>query len=363
MPSGRWRAVFCVRSTGSAQDRIGRTFDTQTDARDWLAKQRDQKAQGQLTATRITLGEYLTQWLARRVPTVRDGTAAFYTKHVDRLHGSTLAALPLRKITRAGIETALPELGTPDQQRKALGTLRIVLNEAVRDGLIPSSPARTARRPKSQARRLPFWTEAEVGKILKAAEGAYLEAIFWLGLDSGMRPGEMLGLHWPEVDLTAGTVRVVQALEDVAGALQLKEPKTAKGRRTIRLNTGTVAKLTEHRASMVGKGRDVTTGPVFVGQRTAGLITHNVFYQRYYRPVIEAAGVPRHNPYGLRHTCATLLVSKGVSIRVVSDRLGHEDIATTLKHYAHCLPDSQEAAARATGEYMIPNSEILPNSG
>ena len=67
---------------------------------------------------------------------------------------------------------------------------------------------------------------------------------------------------------------------------------------------------------------------------------------------MRAAGVRRISIHGLRHTCATLLLSAGVAPHVVRDRLGHKDIETTLTIYAHCLPGQQGDAARRLGALL-----------
>lgn len=347
LPSGRFRAVLVVRIVGGKRDRLTETFDTRTAAADWLAEKKTAYRYGKLAVCTETLGEYLDAWLKRRAGTVQPKTAAFYTTQVERLKTFPLAALPLRKLTRPVIEADVPTWGKTDQQRKALDVLRIVLNDAVEDGLLPASPARRARKPKAEPRRVAYWTADESRRVLAAAADCYIGPLFQLALDSGMRLGELLGLHWPEVDTAAGTVRVVQALEDDKGKLRLKEPKTAKGRRTIRVGQLTCRDLDAHRESMRARGRDVLTGPVFVGRRDGRLLTHSTFYSRYWLPVVKAAGVPKIRPYDMRHTCATLLLAAGVGVKVISERLGHEDVSMTLRVYAHVLPDAQEAAARS----------------
>ncbi len=63
-----------------------------------------------------------------------------------------------------------------------------------------------------------------------------------------------------------------------------------------------------------------------------------------FRPLLKKAGLPAHRLYDLRHTSATLLLAEGLPVHVVSQRLGHRDIATTLDNYAHVLPTQQAAA-------------------
>ena len=166
-----------------------------------------------------------------------------------------------------------------------------------------------------------------------------------LALDAGMRPGELYGLHWPEVDLEAGTVAVVHSLEEVGSEQRLKGVKTGgKGERTLALARRTVEALREHRGRMQKEKHDVEKGPVFPARRGGFLRRPNV-YRRAFLPLVEAAGVPRIRVYDLRHTTATLLLQAGVNVKVVSERLGHTDIRMTLDTYAKVLPNMQTLAA------------------
>ena len=65
------------------------------------------------------------------------------------------------------------------------------------------------------------------------------------------------------------------------------------------------------------------------------------------KPLLKRAGLPRVRFHDLRHTCATLLLSKNVNPKVVSEMLGHATIAITLDTYSHVLPTMQESAAAA----------------
>jgi integrase len=76
-------------------------------------------------------------------------------------------------------------------------------------------------------------------------------------------------------------------------------------------------------------------------------LRRNNFISKLFKPLLKRAGLPDVRPYDLRHTSATLLLAAGVNIRVISERLGHESIEITLKHYAHCLPCMQEKAVEA----------------
>jgi integrase len=153
-----------------------------------------------------------------------------------------------------------------------------------------------------------------------------LAAWFELAIDSGLRPGVAFARHWPDIDWDAGTVRVERSLEEIKGQFRLKPPKTKKARRTVRLTPRTVEALQDHRERMRIEGRDVERGPVIVTQRSGGFWKKSTFWRRVYLPVVTAAKLRHLKPHGLRHTHATLLLSHGASVKMVSERLGHESI-------------------------------------
>jgi integrase len=92
---------------------------------------------------------------------------------------------------------------------------------------------------------------------------------------------------------------------------------------------------------MKAEGRDGQTGPVFIGRR-GNWLSQSTTYRRVWLPILKQAGLRHVKPSGLRRTMACLLLSRGVKLKVVRRRLDHEDIVTTLRHYAHVMPDMEE---------------------
>jgi integrase len=73
---------------------------------------------------------------------------------------------------------------------------------------------------------------------------------------------------------------------------------------------------------------------------------------RRFKPLLRHAGLPAIRFHDLRHTCATLLLTKNVNPKIVSELLGHATIAITLDTYSHVLPTMQESAAKAMEEAL-----------
>src|SRR5262245_46622723 len=108
---------------------------------------------------------------------------------------------------------------------------------------------------------------------------------------------------------------------------------------------------------MLAEGRDVGSGQVFCDERGGFLRKSNVS-RRSFRSVMQRAGLPRIRFHDLRHTAASLLLMAGENVKVVSERLGHEDVEITLKTYSHVLPTMQKGAAQKMNQILGRHQDI-----
>jgi integrase len=199
-------------------------------------------------------------------------------------------------------------------------------------------------------------TPEQARQVLSAAEGDLLEAIYMLAITTGIRQGELLALRWPDIDLERGTVRVVATLEQRRGQEPvLAQPKTARSRRQVRIGSAAVEALRRHRAAAIetalagGQPYDLDG---FVFRRLDGKpLSMSIVLKAWVR-LNACAGVPRVRFHDLRHTAATLLLSRGVHPKIVSELLGHATIAITLDLYSHVTPTMQAEAAAVMDELL-----------
>lgn len=150
-----------------------------------------------------------------------------------------------------------------------------------------------------------------------------------LGMDVGLRPGELYGLHGHRVDWLRGQITVV----DVMTRQGLRQwPKSKRSHRVVPVPPRTLESMS---VLMAGRPRDalVFTAP------EGGPVSYGHFRNRVWYPAIAAAGVRRFPPRIMRHTAASWLVQDGVPLYDVQQLLGHEDYATTQR-YAHLAPDA-----------------------
>ncbi len=195
-------------------------------------------------------------------------------------------------------------------------------------------------------------------RLLEAVRGGdRLEALYVLAITTGMRQGELLGLKWEDVDLEAGTVQVRRTLSTRVGkGFSFGPPKTAKGRRSIKLPEVAKGALGRHLSAQLEektelKGLWEDNGLVFT-TRVGTPVGRQELVARSFKPLLSKAGLPDIRFHDLRHTCATLLLGKGVHVKFVQELLGHATISITLDTYSHVLPGMGDAAAGAMDETL-----------
>ena len=239
--------------------------------------------------TNLLLRDFVTEWLAAIVATIRPATHYSYARNL-RLHVlPTLGSVQLRHVDAGRLNALYAALLADGKQTNGGGGLsprsvsycHTILHRAFRDavrwGRIPRNPADAADPPRTTATARPTmhtWTAEQVRHFLELTAEHRLHAAFVLLATTGMRRGEALGLRWSDLDLTAGRLSITQTVIAVNHVIQIGSPKTSKARRTVALDPGTVAVLRKHRAQQ-HKER------LLMG---AGFTDHDLVCQARWRP-------------------------------------------------------------------------------
>lgn len=307
---------------------------------------------------RQRLGQYLEWWVSESLPTsgLRPATLVSYAEKV-RLHiNPTLGHVRLARLAPSHVEQLLrvkqAEGCSPGRVARIHAVLRAALSQAERWGLVARNVAKLVKAPQNTRPEVVPLTPAEARKLLEAAADDRLLALYSVGLALGLRLGEALGLHWADVDLDAGTLRVRTALQRVKGPdgwkLTMVEPKSKRSRRTIPLPGSCVEALRAHRLRQMEERlaagtRWVEQGLVFTTPKGTPIDPRNLL--RRFHAVCELAGIGQRRFHDLRHTCASLLLAQNVHPRVVMETLGHSQMGLTMDTYSHVLPVLQRDAA------------------
>ncbi len=332
---------------------------------------------------KLTLAEYLTErWLPIQKSRLRASTYDSYRRNIDLHVIPTLGRRPLEKFTAEDLDLFYAALltegrkqpGTKPGQRasglssKTVRNIHVMLNKALADaarkGLVARNVATLADPPSTKACRrgeIKAWEAYQLAAFLTAVRSHRLYPAFHLAAHTGMRRGEVLGLRWCDLDLDAARLSVRQALVSVAYELQLSGVKTDTGRRTIDLDAGTVDVLRVWRIERAEEnGGNEPDGESLVFTKPDGSMIHPQTVSQLFDRKVARLDVPAISLHDLRHTHATLLLKAGVHVKVVSERLGHANVAFTMNVYQHVLPGMQaeaaETFARLLEEWMRPLS-------
>jgi integrase len=230
--------------------------------------------------------------------------------------------------------------------------LHKALKQALRWGLVPRNVCEAVDPPRVHREEIRPLSPKQARALLTAAREDRLEALYVLAIHCGLRQGELLGLRWEDIDLEARTLQVRRTLTAAKDGPAFTVPKTAKSRRSVNLTPGVVAALRRQRERQLEERKRLAElwhdqGLVFATEVGTPLHRGNLS-SRSFKPLLEKAGLPSSVRFhDLRHTCATLLLSKGVHPKLVQDLLGHSNVSVTLDTYIHVLPGMGDQAASA----------------
>lgn len=319
-----------------------------------------------------TLGEFLDDWLESRRSQLQPRTLESYAWLLDRYVRPwgvpPLSRRRLDTLRLEDIQALVNDLGTREVQRakgeKLEGTGRTLsartirlthavlgaaLKDAVRQRLIVTNPAELAKLPRQERREMRALTPDEVQRFREAAREDDFAPLWDFFLATGCRPGEALAVRWQDLDLERGRLQIVRALTRVKGKPEFKEPKTKGSRRSIPLGPSVVRTLARHRKAQAENalklGRDYARDLDLVFANPLGTpLDQRNLARRHFEPILKRAELGTLRMYDLRHTHATQLLVDGVHAKVVSERLGHSSIRTTLDVYTHVIPGMQADA-------------------
>jgi integrase len=321
-----------------------------------------------VSPTRLIMRDYLLKyWLPAIEGTIRPTTFAGYRTACQQHIIPQLGSCQLQRLTGATLNGLYATLGkegrvrgkgglSPASVRQVHATLHRALRDAVRWGYLHHNAAESADPPRASAQHaeLPAWNEEQLHAFLDSVRDDRLYPMWRVLAMSGCRRGEVLGLRWEDVDMEHGRVTIRRALVPVNGEVHVSEPKTKRGRRLIAFDSTTMALLKEQAAQQIreqetwGEGW-LDSGYVFTLESGAHL--HPERISALFQRLVRSAALKPIPLHGLRHTYATLALSKGVNPAIVSLHLGHSSVAFTLDVYSHVLPQVDAEAAELIASY------------
>ncbi|GBE21991.1 MAG TPA: site-specific integrase [Actinobacteria bacterium] len=321
---------------------------------------------------RLTVGAYLDQWIEGVPGRVEQSTAADYADTV-RLHLKPgLGSKILTKLSVSELNALWASKRKAGYSANSIRIMRTVLRSALhqaeREGLLVRNVAALSDPPRLGQPEGRSLTVAEARRLLDAAKGDRLEALYAITVTFGLRRGEALGLPWSDIDLDSGLVHVRRQLrrERLPAEQQretgrktqliLRDLKTKRSRRTLNLTPALDRLLRSHRARQARER--LAAGPgwtesdlIFTTRKGTPIDPDN--FAHYFHRLCARADLGHWTPHEMRHSAASIMLAQGTPLWVVSEVLGHASVAITKDIYGHLMGGEKQEATKAIADVLF----------
>jgi integrase len=232
-------------------------------------------------------------------------------------------------------------------------TLHRALRDAVRWDLLPRNVAEDAQPPHAGRAKMRVWEPEQIRRFVDEVRGDRFYAMWLLAATTGMRRGELAGLRASDVDFRHGRVNPSAPRVSVDGQVRESETKTQAGNRSMALDPTTLAALREYVSTWREERRLLGQGGRLLFVWPDGTPLHPDTMTGLFRKHMAAAGLPAIRLHDLRHSYATAALKSGVSPKIVSERLGHTNVAFTMQTYMHIIPGMDEQVANEVAALIL----------
>jgi len=309
-------------------------------------------------AENITVEKWITYWLDEVCVELKPSTLYNYRSYVRTWAVPVLGKLELRKVKPEHIRRLH---ATMEKAGKSPATIRQMhaivarsLKVAEQEGRVLRNVATLVDAPSGSGDPHASLTADQARTVLAAAATERELARLTCALVLGLRQGEVLGLHWSDVDLALGLLRVHDALHNVpgTGGPALGTVKSKASKRTVPLPVPVMDILAAWKAK--------ATSATWVFPNNRGKPLDKRKDARDWSAALAKAGVGHVPLHGARSSAASVLAAMGVPDRVIADILGHENVATTRKHYIRAEGGHLVAALDGAAALMLPKPQQAP---
>ena len=367
------------------------TLSDAVEARTRLLRERD-TGSAAIDPSRQTFAEYLRdEWLPSHEPvTGRAGrghrgkvgvqTWESYRGDLERNVNPRIGGIALQKLTPSDLNRLYDELEQSGGQAGAglspktianiHGVIHKALGDAVKLGKVGRNVADAVEKPSAAKPAHDIWTPEQLRAFLNDVREDRLYAMWLLFATTGMRRGEVAGLAWNDVDLLAAQVRITRTLGVVQNKPTWKpRPKSAAGERLMALDPMTTQALREHRKQQ--NEERLLVGAAWQRRQTDwrgehrddlvftwpdGSLINPQRLSKWFARHCERADLPPIRLHDVRHTYASAALANATGwheMKLISQRLGHANIAITLDTYSHVLPAADEQAANTLARVIL----------
>ncbi|MEH7547799.1 tyrosine-type recombinase/integrase [Neobacillus vireti] len=309
-----------------------------------------------------TFLSYVEKYLNRKKQQVEESTYKRYERWC-RLHiVPALGKMKIQKMNNLVMQRFVDDLANEGFAKKSCQSVLSIMNGifkiAIKEGVIKENPIFDLELPKAKENQSVVWNLQQIQTFLSIRNeknrGKYYVAVM-MGLLTGMRKGEILGLTWDNVDLDNNLIYVTQILESDGSKIS-KKTKTGNFRQ-ITIDEMLKEELIKHKLKQKSEKHGNSQNLVFCTWNGLRVIPNTL--NDYLDKLSERLGLPRMRFHDTRHTHATLCITElKESVTIVQGRLGHTRPSTTLDRYSHLFPNSQKSIVEKLNKAFHKDSKV-----
>lgn len=358
--NGTWLAQLTIEGK-----RKSKTFRIKKDAQEWLSIISGQVNQGlTYSGTTTTVEVLINDWLSIKKTKLRLATNEQYRRLSKLYIKPYLGNLKIHELNAAKIQNFYMDLDNKKTGRRTIEIVHSILHGfldyALRLGLVAQNWAALVEVPRPKKREMSVWNENQVNQFILFVNN---DPFYKMAFATGMRRGELIGLQWKDLDWGNELIHVRrQVYNPEGGGFIFQEPKTDRGRRSIRLGKNLLQSLkyqfNQVIPQMIAIAGDDWKENDLIFPSSVGTPRNGYNVTKEFNELVESAGLPKIRFHDIRHSVASIMLLHGEPPSRVAGILG-QSIAVLLSTYAHYIHDEQETVSRIMDEITTPNLIII----
>lgn len=301
---------------------------------------------------KYTFRELMDLWMEDRKGNVRESTLYSYERVIKARILPEFGTMNIKDIKPMHIHNFYQKMKNLDMSKKYISYVGSIIGSIFKKGvsleLIYKNPVKNVDKPKMKKNKQKSWTVEQAVKYLEAAKFkseyylAYLIAFY-----TGMRIGEVLGLHWTDIDFENKIINVQHTLTLVKGSYAIGPVKTEASNRKIPMSDHLINEIKEHQKFNLHSSEDL------VFRTKKGRLVKPFTLRYMMKNICDVLEIPYIRFHDIRRTHTSILIDEGVSPKVVSQRLGHSDVSFTLDIYTDVFDERQVEASEKIDEILL----------
>lgn len=335
------------------------SFDKKRDASKRLNELKDSIYKDELIVPNaLNLESFIMDFVEKHKSNVSITTYNCYVRICKKYIIPILGKYKLSEIHPIHIQNYIDDLTgilSPQTIKIHINILNLAFKKAYRLKLVRENIVECVDVPKNRRFRNKIYNTNDMVKLLSVCKGTSMELYIYLASGLGLRISEILGLTWDNIDFIDNTVTINKITIRNNGNVILKSPKTESSERTISCPKEIMTMLKEHKKKQLEnklKGRLQNPMNLLFFDKNEQAIAQDVLSKKFNR-FLKEHEFEHIRFHDLRHSHVTLLINSKVPIKVISERVGHSNINTTLNIYAHTLKEMDSEASEKISQNLF----------